>query len=115
MSRKKNWVTEGFCDVQIRKNTISTSNGVIRYRYGRYYVRTSVVGLRMPNHAVLNNPDTYEATIIRTLLHEINHWASYLYMDRADWYSASRGWKGIPHDDRLIEQIANWPLDKEAT
>lgn len=110
MARKKLFQTKDFCDVHIRKNTISTYNGITHYRHGMYFPRTSIVGLKMPAYECLNHPD-FENRILETLLHEINHWATYLFLDRADWILMARGFRGRKHDDRLVEKIANWPLE----
>ena len=107
MGRTPAFKTRTTCDrVAIRKNRHQYNTYVI----GKYFTRTSTIGLRLqPDGAIklsLKREEDADTIVAKTLLHEVTHWAQYLYMDRYQWCECSRGWQGIPHGQRLLEKIA---------
>lgn len=102
MGRTKALTTRATCDrVGIRKNNSYTNSK--HYYFGRYYPKSGTIGLRLLPH---DRSWRYEGVVCETLLHEVTHWAQYLFLEREEWYDVSDGWQGIPHPERLIERMA---------
>ena len=99
-----------YCDIQIRKCGLRyLANGYVSTNWGMYYPCSSVIGLFMLEEECKITPD-WENQIIQSLLHEINHWATFLLLDRHQWYVMDEGNKGLRYEDQLLERIANYSL-----
>ena len=101
MSKVAATKTRSTCDrVAIRANLTRRH----RYASGMYYVRTSTIGLRFMPRLAQEHP-RHEDEICRTLLHEVTHWAQYLFLDRAQWPTRSM-LRDIPPSVRVVERMA---------
>ena len=99
--RTRATTTRNTCDrVAIRANR----QGRTRYAFGVYYVRTSTIGLRYQRELASQRP-AHEDYICRTLLHEVTHWAQYLYLDRDQWPTKGM-MRGVPPSKRIVERMA---------
>ena len=105
--------TKDYCDIQIRKCGRFNPETQVYDSCGAYYPLSSVIGLRLEKTEYDINPDRWEEEIIQTLLHEVNHWASFLFLKRRDWERIAISCLGVSQDDRLIEKIADYPLCHE--
>ena len=105
--KTESWKTRPTCDrVHIRKNNSTNRK---KYHTGRYYARSSTIGLRLDAYNVrkMEKIIDIETQIAKTLLHEVTHWAQYLFLIRSDWYSMSASWDNITHNERVVEKMAN--------
>lgn len=84
------------------------------YHPGAYYSRTSTIGLRLEKNTIEKKnmtDDQIEGKILNVLLHEVNHWATFLFLDRLGWVQVSHAMGYRKHSERMVERIAEWPLE----